>query len=253
MKSIVTWCVVPAILLAAAFAVAQPQNPGHQPPPRTGAPANWQDQDIREIVEMVMMVRLSKELELDDEQTVVLVRRFEGLKEKWTQARRQRQRMVDDLKGSLAKGADEAAIEEKLTRLVDFDVNLQKEKLGILQEAGQGLTVTQKAKLYVFVGEFEERLRNMVRRAREHQGAGPWPRGQAPDDGLRPMRDPGGEFERSPLRGRMAPSQAEPDRAVPKERPTRRIRDGVRQRGASQDAVAPSNEKSQAEDSVQAE
>ncbi len=31
------------------------------------------DQDVRELVEMVMMARLSKKLELNDEQTVLLI------------------------------------------------------------------------------------------------------------------------------------------------------------------------------------
>jgi hypothetical protein len=256
MKATVKWCIFPAVLLTAVLAAAQPPIPGpasggQQAPFRQGGLEKWKDGDIREIVEMVMMVRLSKELELDDEQTVVLVRRFDGLKEKWTQARRQRQRLVDDLKKGLANGADEAAIEEKLARLVDFDVNLEREKLGILQEAGQGLSVTQKAKLYVFVGEFEERLRNMVRRAREAQRPKAMPTG----DGQRPpqpMLDPGDEIHRIPVRGRTDPAPAQPDRAVPGERPVHRGRDGTRQRGGSEGA-APSNERPRSGDPAQRE
>jgi len=170
-----TWqmiCLLACLAGIASFAIAQPGAPGEHPPWRGGRPApslfeNWQERDVRELVETVMLVRLSKELELDDEKTVLLVRRFGEAKEQAESLAKERAQALDELKAGIRAGDADEVIQGKLTKLRDLDKQLATIKEDAFQKAAPELTVTQQAKLYVFIQDFEDQMRRIIMKARE--------------------------------------------------------------------------------------
>ena len=172
-----------------------PDGPPHRPggPGRPGG-----DERSRELFQQVMVARLSKELDLNDEETVLLVRRFLDYKEESKQHRRERAQLGKQLQDLVraAEGKD-AEIEAKLVELLAVDEKIAGAKRGLYEKMSVGLAPLKKAKLYAFMQEFENELRRMADEVRERRGPqmrggpeGP-PPGDRPGRPDRPMRKRG--------------------------------------------------------------
>ncbi len=91
------------VLTPAAFA-QPPDGPSRPPrPPRPAGPlmeqlAGMGEADIRSLVETVRMVKLSRELGLTDEQTVVLVRQYNEAKESGAKLQKERMELARELR-----------------------------------------------------------------------------------------------------------------------------------------------------------
>ena len=211
-----TLCVLATASLA--FAQGGPQRPRWGAGP--GAPGDIEDRDTSELIEAVMAARLAKALGLNDEQTVLMVRRFGEFRGELNSLRRRRHELLKQLKDAVHNEAAEAEIDTALKNLVEHDAKLAKYKFGAFQKASEDLAVTQRAKLYVFLNEFETDMRRLIQRARERggrwgsrfrdegppeyrgeEGAAPrFRRGQQGGPGLR--GGPGPRAGRSPMWGR---------------------------------------------------
>lgn len=172
-----------AALLLIPCAVAQP--PEHRRDRILDAAAS--ERDAREMVEVVMMVRLSKELGLSEEETVLLVRRMSEFRDDVQKAQRRRRELMDAIRKAIAEGAEDEAILAHLDELKSIDRRLNNIKLEAHDKLAEGLTVQQQARLYLFLQDFDENMRRMVQRVRERsrmlQG-GP----SAGRDGMPPRR-----------------------------------------------------------------
>lgn len=196
---------------------------GPPPPPAAGRPVPPSDrgkspmdpqeeQDLRKLVETVKMVRLSQELGLSDEETVLLVRQYDEARARIGAMVRERQQILRHLRDSVRDGKPEAEIQEALDRLIAQDRRVADAKMQVYEKVGQNLTATQRAKLYVFINDFEADMRRMIQRAREIGRAGAL-RGR---EGLRgrpgELGDEVGGPPRPPLgprgRGAMGPGPA---------------------------------------------
>lgn len=67
------------------------------------------DEHSKDMFQQVMVARLSRELELNDEETVLLVRRFLDFKEEGKNTRKERNAIVRDLKALVKEGDSKAA------------------------------------------------------------------------------------------------------------------------------------------------
>lgn len=152
-------------------------------------PEEWMDRDAREIMEAVMVARISRELELNDEQTVLMMRRISEFKQETDEARKRRGELVRALNEAVRSGAAEANVEAKLHELVDHDRALAEAKFGMFERAGEGLNVAQRAKLYLFLGEFETDMRKLIQKARMRAAGWGYQRPFA--EGMRPESGPG--------------------------------------------------------------
>lgn len=138
--------------------------------PQKKQPGKQQNnQETRELVRTLMMVRMSKELGLDDEMTVVMIRRFDRLKEQETKFRQERRKLLKTLEASFESNNEEE-ITNGFNKLVAFDKKSVNQKRKLFDEVCEGLTPTQKAKLYVFKEKFEKDMRKMIQQARERRG-----------------------------------------------------------------------------------
>ncbi len=154
-----------------------PEGPGMQ-----GPLAGMDEKDTRQLVETLRAVRMAQELGLNDEQTVLLMRRMKTSRdniEKQVQEHRTKAKALHD---AIDANASEADIQAKLDELMALDKKVEDARQKAFEETAATLNVTQKAKLYLFQQEFDRNLREMVGRARERRmerwnqdGDGPQP------------------------------------------------------------------------------
>ena len=128
------------------------------------------DKEIREMVTTVMMVRMSRELELNDEQTVLMVRNFTALRDTLSTLSAQREASVNKLRDAVKNNAPDAEVQPVLDQLMSLDGKREQARREAYEKAGMNLSVMQKAKLYIFIQDFESHLRRLVMRARELDG-----------------------------------------------------------------------------------
>jgi len=125
------------------------------------------DRDIRGLVESVMAARLAEELGLNDEQTVMMVRRLSEFKREMNERKRVRSDLLRELRNVLQADAPEEEIETRLNELFRHDNESIEFNRSIYERVCEGLTVTQRAKVYVFLNQFESDMRMLIERARE--------------------------------------------------------------------------------------
>lgn len=195
-----TWLVIATFCLvwAAQTAWAQPGPPGPPRIPITDIKESIlsefgpiDEADARELIEMVRMVRLSEELGLNDEQAVLLIRKFREAREQATASQKQRHLLSGELRALIDAGADTNAIQEKLDALLEHDRNMWDARFNMFESAVADFDPVQRAKLYLFMGEFESRLRGIVDRVRRHrmeEGEGPPTYGPRGQEGERPFQ-----------------------------------------------------------------
>lgn len=142
-------------------------------------PRGWEgrsDPRARELLESVFTAGISKELALDDEQTVILVRRFGEYREQIMEMKHKRGEAVRGLEEAVREAKDSAAIEAGLAEVMRQDTQMIQLQREAFEATSSDLTPWQKARLYLFLDRFESDMRRILWRAREHA-----------------MRDEGGE------------------------------------------------------------
>ena len=127
------------------------------------------DAKTRELLEQVMMARLSKELELSEEQTVILVRKFTEYREQARELRKKRYELLRQLQTQLKENKEDAGIAAKLEEIKQQDDSITQARRDLFTRASEGLAIWQQARLYVFMDEFESELRRVVQRAKEKE------------------------------------------------------------------------------------
>lgn len=178
----------------AADTGANPDNePGSTKPADDGEKperkSDWDDRDVHELVETVMMVRLGKAVQLTDEQTVAVAQSFQEYRKQIHERYQARRAMHDALRTKLDEGAPETDIRAALDPLLRFDediAKLRREGFEAAAKAG-GLSALQEARLYWFLEDFEDNMRKMVMRARERRYGD---RGEGERDGESDWRRP---------------------------------------------------------------
>jgi hypothetical protein len=211
----IRWFLIAALSAGLALPLAMAQE-GPPPPPegggwRDGGPppggpggrrggGPGPDAHTRELLEQVMLARLSKELTLDDEQTVLLVRRFAEYKDEMRTLQRDRAGRLRALDEAVRGNADADAVEEALEAVLASDARLTDLKSAAYASLGEGLTAWQRGRLYLFINEFEDDMRRLVQQARDRarmggegpgmrgpRRGGPPPQGGEPADEARPV------------------------------------------------------------------
>ena len=203
---------IAALLAVLAWPVlAQP--PHHRPPHMDGRGS--------EFFEEVMMARLSRELELSTEQTVLMVRSFTEHRDKVRELNDEQQDKLEQLDEKIESGADDAQIERLLDEVIPLEKAMVDARESLFESMSEGLDAKQRAKLYVFLNRFERDMRRLVGEARERAGRH-GPRNPPGDPlGLGPggRRGPGPDHGRD--EGRPGPPPRNDERGIegPGDRP----------------------------------
>jgi len=189
-----------AVILVAIPAHTQPAGATPREPQkktvalqRRPVPEKGADREISELIESVMVARLSKELGLNEEETVLMVRRFSEFREQLNDLKRQRQEKLRRLRTVLREEKANEAVEDALQDLIAHDLKMLEFRKKAYQSAAGQLSVKQRAKLYVFISDFEGDMRRLIQKARErrHQPAPPpFRQGPPPPDAPQRSRPP---------------------------------------------------------------
>lgn len=133
------------------------------------------DQDLRQLLERILILRLRNSLELSDEQLHALSRRVGTFKERLTVMKFQRGGAREQLRDCLDEGLGEEQINVRLMALLRQEKAIAELLNEMIREAAKDLTVSQTAKLYLFVGDFETFMSDLIERARHmnRRGGGP--------------------------------------------------------------------------------
>ena len=145
--------------------------PGPAPQKRPGAAREARG---REMLEQVMVARLSAELGLTDEQSVLMVRRFSQFKKETQQLQRERAEVMKELRQTALKGdADPAAVSPLLEKSLQLGEKIALQRQRLFHAMAEGMDPVQQGKLLVFLEEFEGQMRQVVKTAQERRAPGP--------------------------------------------------------------------------------
>lgn len=238
----ITWTttLVLALVTASGLVFAQPPGPPPggppgPPPGQMGAgppmppPGQFGDgppmpppemtAENRELLEQVMVGRLSREMDLTDEQSILFMRRFGDLRKQQQELRQERMEIMRELRPVLKKQEDEAALDRLMGRIEALNERSAAAEQTIRDSFSDlNLNIWQKAKLELFLSDFENQMRRIVQQA--HGGRmGPDRPGQLreggrPVDGPR-RQGPGAPGDGPPQdRPRRMPRQGQPEPPV---------------------------------------
>lgn len=124
-----------------------------------------EESNVRELINMVMTVRLAKRLDLSDEQTLLFARHVGTYKDELLALKGKRARTTRHLRGILDGDAPEEAVTERLEKLLNLEHEIAELTGKLVKEAEKEFDVGQTAKLYLFLGDFENDMRRLIRRA----------------------------------------------------------------------------------------
>jgi hypothetical protein len=125
-----------------------------------------------------LVVRISEELELTDEQALEVSRVLLRSGERRAELHAKRRALNDELRAALDK-SDEAGIEQLVGEAYEIDRAHAQVAVDSFKEIETGLTVKQRGQLTLLVPEMQRQLRRGVRRMLGEREAG---RGQRPRD-----------------------------------------------------------------------
>lgn len=168
MRTLAVTLVLACGILAAATAFAQAPRPMRDGPGPGSKPRA--SREVQELVETIMAARLAKELGLNDEQTVVMVRRLAEFRDEMNALKRKRAGLLKTLKAAIRDEEPDETITAKLDELMAHDMKLLKFRKGAYDKVGPELSAAQKARLYVFLADFETEMRQLIQHVRERSG-----------------------------------------------------------------------------------
>lgn len=171
-------------------AAAPVTSPGQDAKPKGEGHGSLSEEELRDLVSTIMMVRVSRSLELTDEQTVVLVKHMQEMRDEVFKLYKQRDESAKALRDLVAKdGAADGDIDAKLKDLISVDEKRAQVKKDAFDKISAGMSVKQKAKLYITLQDFEGQMRKMMSRAKEmgedvlREKMQSWERGEGPPMG----------------------------------------------------------------------
>lgn len=139
----------------------------------TGASAG--ERDLHQLVERIRVLRLIKAVDLSDEKLQALSQRLGRFKDQLAVAKGRRSANREELRDCLDRGLPEDQVKPKLEALLGGEKAIADIHHDMIREAGKDLTVAQTAKLYLFVGDFDDFIRDLILRAQHinHHGRSP--------------------------------------------------------------------------------
>lgn len=143
-----------------------PGGPAGGPP----APPPETSEENRRMLQQVLVSRLSLDLGLTDEQSIIFMRRFGELEQQQRDIRRERTEIMRRLRQVLKNQQDEAALHRLMGRLEDVNRKSEASEDTIRKSFEEmNLDVWQKAKVELFLSDFENQVRRVVQQARNAQ------------------------------------------------------------------------------------
>lgn len=161
---------LPCLLLLTLALSGPSARAAEDPPPAENKETREERaQESRRLLEEVLMARLTRELALDEEQTVLMVRHLAEFRDNMAALRRERATLARNLRQAVREGKDEAALEKHLGDALAHEEKAAEARRKILDVEGLELTTWQQAKLYLFIQDFESDMRRLLKQAQERR------------------------------------------------------------------------------------
>lgn len=142
--------------------------------------------DSRELLEEILMARLTRELALEDEQAVLLVRHMTEFRDQMMALRRERGEKMRALRQAVRESKDESRIQHLMEEVRAVNEKSMVARNDVLDFDGFELTTWQQARLLVFLNDFEADMRRLLRRVQEHRAKDAGRPGRGDGDGRAP-------------------------------------------------------------------
>lgn len=172
MRQLIRYCGALSLILAVAPLFAQ-ESPSPKDRPEKAVKEERAKKEraseSRKLLEEVLMARLTRDLALDEEQTVLMVRHLAEFRDKMAAFRRERSVLARKLRETVREGKDEEAIGKALEQVVAHEEIMAAARSEIVEFEGFELTTWQEAKLYLFIVDFEGDMRQLLKKAQERR------------------------------------------------------------------------------------
>lgn len=120
-----------------------------------------------ELAELIVLWRMVRELDLDEEQTLKILPRWRKLQEAKENYLKKRRELVKELRELVEEGASPEKIGKKVEEIEKLKENLGKKREKIREEIKNILTPQQRAKYLIFEERVGEKLKKTMERLRE--------------------------------------------------------------------------------------
>lgn len=127
--------------------------------------SDFQDEEIYDLIQAYQLVRIKKVLGLDDTQTLELMQNIGTYRDTLTRQRIFRAILREQLRNLLEADADEGVILKSLQNQILHEENLVGTLRSMLEKSGATLSTPQRARLYLFVDDFEREIRILAEKA----------------------------------------------------------------------------------------
>ena len=121
-------------------------------------------------MEQVMVTRLTRNL-TNDEQSLIIMRRFAEMREQRQTLQRERMEVMRDLRNVIKEEKDEGALTELMERLKHLDNrsrDMEMESRNAVE--GLDLNVWQRAKIELFMSDFQNEMRRILQQVQGNRG-----------------------------------------------------------------------------------
>lgn len=121
--------------------------------------------DIFALVDRYMLLKLRDTLDLTDQQALDLVDRIDVYKDRLSEQKWYKGYAREQLRKAIESGEPDTYIREKLESLLQQEQDIVKSVRNLITAAREDITVSQAARLYLFLDEFEAEIKRLIHRA----------------------------------------------------------------------------------------
>ncbi len=119
--------------------------------------------DTRDMIEDLRIVRLTKELNLNDQQLAKFLPKMREIEASRREFHQKRMGLIKDMDDLLGRKASEKDLQAKLSEMERLESDFQSKERETRRELLGQLSVEQQARFFVFQEKFEREIRELIR------------------------------------------------------------------------------------------
>ena len=124
------------------------------------------EQELYDLIQSYMLIRLQRTLDLNDVQTLELMKLNGQFKDQLTRLKFQRGMLIAQLRLHVQANESDDVLSRTLEHILENESQTAVTLRKLVEESASLLSVPQQAQLYLFVGDFEQDIRRMATHAK---------------------------------------------------------------------------------------
>jgi len=166
--------IIAVFLLACPLTIAQ-QTPEevaafrhvHDSHSRFSTTHGLEDEQLKDLVDAYMLVRIKDTLDLSDLETLKLVEQIGSYKKELTRLKFLEGILREQLRHKTTQGVNDDLVKSDLDVLMQTGSQIAEELRGMVENSRKTLSMVQSAQLYLFVDDFEQEILQLIDQARQ--------------------------------------------------------------------------------------